>query len=328
MIDACMDKTNKSNTTRGWSTYWDGARDAEAYASGGVSHPMVASFWDATLSEFLATHVNAKILDIATGSGAIIERLSEQPDASLKNVTCVDIAESAIQSVNCRFPDVVGVVADAKSIPLESSQYDLVTSQFGIEYAGLVALDEAVRLLAPDGSLVMLIHIQSGVIFSECATALDAIERTLKSEFIPHSLQLFETGFAAIGGAERASYDQAALQLNPAIQELESVLAEYGKQVAGDTIVRLYSDVQQIHSRMQYYEPDDVLGWLRTMDNELSEYAERMASMCEAAIDESTFDEVCENLRGQGFNIVKGEPLFSAGDKLPFAWILRARRSN
>jgi len=323
-----MSKTNSSKTTRAWSTYWAGAQNAEAYASGGVSHPMVTTFWDTTLSEFLAVHSNARILDIATGSGAIIERLSEQPDVCLNNVTCVDIAEAAIHSVGSRFPDVVGVVADARSIPLQSGQYDLVTSQFGIEYAGLVALDEVIRLLAPGGSLIMLMHVRPGVIFTECATALDAVERARKSDFVPLALQLFEAGFAAVRGADRAAYDQAAVKLNPAIQELESVLSEYGKHVAGDTIVKLYSDVQKIHSRMQHYEPADVFGWLRSMDKELAEYEERMASMCEAAIDDSGFGDIGENLRAQAFNIVTGEPLFSADNELPFAWILRANRSG
>ena len=171
-------------------------------------------------------------------------------------------------------------------------------------------------------------HIQPGVIFRECATALDAIRRTQKSGFVPLSLRFFEAGFAAVRGADRAPYDQAALQFNPAIQKIESVLSKHGEHVAGDTIARLYSDVQQIHSRLQYYEPNDVLAWLRTMDKELSEYAERMASMCDAAIDNKSFDKMCKNLRGQGFDIVTAEPLVATDDEFPIAWILRAIRSN
>ena len=326
MIGNCMNKSHDSLPTRGWNTYWEGARDADAYASGGVSHPAVASFWGDTFSELLSHSEGGNILDIATGSGAVIERLMEQPGTKHCNVTCVDISEAAIDAVHRRFPDVVGVVADAKSIPLDSGQYDLVTSQFGIEYAGLAALDEATRLLAPAGTLVLLMHIESGLIFRECATALDAIERTQESQFVPRSLQFFEAGFAAVRGADRAPYERAALQLNPAIQELESVLAKHGEHVAGDTIFRLYSDVQRIHSELQQYEPNDVLQWLRTMEQELSEYKERMTSMCDAAIDEQAFGGVCENLRGRGFANVKGEPLIAAGEELPIAWILRACR--
>ena len=312
----------------GWDTYWEGTRDAEAYASGGVSHPVVASFWDKALRNLLVTPEGGKILDIATGSGAVVERLVQQPGAENCEVTCVDISAAAIDVVRNRFPNVVGIVADARSIPLGSGQYDLVTSQFGIEYAGLAAFDEANRLLAPGGSLVLMMHIQPGVIFDECATALDAIGRTRKSNFVMYAKRFFEAGFAAVRGADRAPYDQAALQFNPAIQEIESVLSEHGEHVAGDTIARLYSDVQQIHSRIQYYEPKDVLGWLRTMDIELSEYEERMASMCDAAANNETFEKICENLRGQGLDIVAGEPLVTPDAELPIAWILHAFRSN
>ena len=118
------------------------------------------------------------------------------------------------------------------------------------------------------------------------------------------------------------------MQLNPAIQELESILAEHGQHVAGDTIAKLYSDVQTIHGRMQHYEPEDVLGWLRTMERELGEYEERMVSMCDAAIEDSTFNEACENLRGQGFTIARAEPLRVGDSELPLAWILCANRQT
>lgn len=311
---------------RGWDTYWKGARDADAYTSGGVSHPAIASFWGDTLSDLFGALDRGKLLDIATGSGAVVEHISQQHGMEKCEVTCVDISNAAIEGVRSRFPNVIGVVADANSIPLDSGQYDLVTSQFGIEYAGLAAIDELTRLLAPDGTLILLMHIQPGIVFRECATARDAIERTQKSGFMRHSLRFFEAGFAAVRGADRAPYEQAALQFNPAIQELESILSEHGEHVAGDTISRLYADVQRIHSRMQYYEPNDVLDWLRNMDKELVEYEARMESMCAAAIDAKTFNEICENLRGQGFNIVSGEPLLVADDKLPIAWILRANR--
>lgn len=312
----------------GWDTYWKGTRDAEAYASGGVSHPTITSFWDVALSEFHATRDNGKILDIATGSGAVVEQLSKRTESKNFEVTCVDISAAAIDVVCGRFPPVTGVVADANSIPLDSDQFDLVTSQFGIEYAGLAAIEEARRLLAPGGTLILMMHIQPGVIFSECKTALDAIRRTQRSGFVAQSLRFFEAGFAAVRGADRAPYDRAARELNPAIQEVESILAEYGQQVAGDTIAKLYGDVQQIHGRIQYYEPNDVFGWLQTMENELVEYEERMASMCGAASDEKDFLKICENLRQQGLDIVTAQPLAVKTDDLPVAWILHAIRSN
>ena len=267
-----MNESNDSPRTRGWDTYWQGARESGAYSADGVTHPAVATFWDAALTEVVSGDRSCRVLDIATGSGAVVERLTQRATDGNFEVTCVDISAAAIESVRTRFPGFAGLVADANSIPLDDSAFDLVTSQFGIEYAGPAALGEAMRLLAPGGTLILMMHVRPGIIYQECAAALDAIQRTRKSMFVPRALTFLEAGFAAVRGADRANYDKAALELNPSIQELESVLSEHGEHVAGETVVRLYSDVQKIHSGIQHYEPDEVLGWLRAMDKELEEY--------------------------------------------------------
>ena len=323
-----MNKSNDSPPTRGWDTYWQGARNSGAYAADGVTHPAVATFWDAALTEVLSNGRSSKILDIATGSGAVVGRLTQSASHGNHEVTCVDISTAAIESVLGRFPGVIGLVADANSIPLDDSAFDLVTSQFGIEYAGPAALSEATRLLAPGGTLILMMHVRPGVIHRECAAALDAVQRTRKSMFVPRALTFLEAGFAAVRGADRSSYENAALALNPAIEELESILSEHGEHVAGDTIVRLYSDVQEIHSGIQHYDPDEVLGWLRTMDMELAEYERRMQSMCDSATDADQFAEICERIRRQGLDIDSSEPLMISDNTLPIGWILRATRRD
>jgi SAM-dependent methyltransferase len=237
-----------------------------------------------------------RLLYIATGSGAVIENLFQQAVDDQPDISCVDISEVAIDSVRRRYPSVVGIVADARSIPLESSRYDFVTSQFGIEYAGLDALDEAARLIAPGGSLAMLMHIRPGLIFDECSAALDAVRRTKKAEFVERTLRFFKAGFAAVRGADRASYEKAGSKLNPAIEAVEAILSEHGEHIAGGTIAKLYGA--------------------------------RMASMCDASVDERTFGEFGERLRNHGFTIIQGEPLLPAGDTLPIAWALRAVRTD
>ena len=255
---------NKASSTQGWNTYWQGASSsAQAFTSGGASNPGFPLFWSTPLDDFLSARPNARILDIATGSGAVIESLSQLANTRLENVSCVDISEAAIDGVQRRFPGIIGVVADANSIPLETGQYDLVTSQFGIEYAGPAAIDEAVRLLAPDGSLIFLMHIHDGVLYRECSAAIDALRRTQQCGFIQLARDFFELGFAAVRGADRAAYDDAGLKLNPAIQELEAIISDHGQHVAGDMIEYLLTTVQTIHKRIQYHEPDEVLDWRR-----------------------------------------------------------------
>lgn len=326
-VDLVQDKRN-SGGTRGWDTYWQGARDSDAYASGGVSHPAVAAFWDEVLAGILSRYGRARILDIATGSGAVIESLSRHGDEQNFDVTCVDISDAAVDNVRKRFPEVTGVVADANEIPLDSGSFDLVTSQFGIEYAGLGAFDEATRLLDDGGTLVLLVHTRPGSIYEECAVARTAVERTRRCEFVPLAIRFFEAGFGAVRGADRVPYDRAGTALNPAIQEVGAILAEFGEHVAGDTIIRLYSDVQRIHTRIQHYDPNEVLTWLRSMQTELAQYEERMASMCDAAFDERHFDEVCARLRENGLDVDRAEALRPNDSAPPLAWILQAARGD
>ena len=106
------------------------------------------------------------------------------------------------------------------------------------------------------------------------------------------------------------------------------MLAEHGEHVAGDTIARLYSDVQRIHSRIQHYDPGEVLNWLRSMETELVHYEERMASMCDAALDQQHFDEYCTRLRDRGLEVSKAGPFMPDDLRLPLAWILCADRAQ
>jgi len=323
MIDS---KSDSSQVADSWDTYWHGTGDVGAYSSGGVSHPVILTFWDDFFRMVIQEYGAAKVIDIASGNGAVIERAlavvaDERPD-----FTCVDVSDAAITNIRKRFPQVRGLVADACSIPLDSGSFDIATSQFGVEYAGLQAIDEVARLVAPGGRLALLLHSEVGSIHQECAASLEAIVRLQDSKFIPYAVQMLGAGFDAIRGADRAPYEAAAKQLDPAVRALEAIVSQYGEHVAGDTIARLYSDVGRIHSEIQHYEPAEVLEWLNRMDGELEAYAGRMSSMCESAIDSTTFEAICGGLRRQGFATERAEPLLAPDHDLPLAWVLVAIR--
>lgn len=318
--------SDASPVAESWDAYWDVTPYGAAYTSGGISHPAIQSFWDDFFRAARAKYAAPKVIDIASGNGAVVECAKSAFGGQLPNFTCLDVSAAAINALEQRFPDVHTIVADACSIPLDSAGYDLATSQFGIEYAGLEAMDEVARLIAPGGQLALLLHNRAGGIYKECAASLDAIERMQEARFIPYSITMFEEGFAACRGADRAKYEAAAKQLAPAVEALESIMMQHGEHVAGDIVMRLYKDVGRIHERIQYYEPIDVLDWLSRMDGELHAGARRMASMCDAAIDNETFDRLCEGLRRQAYTTIRAEPLTGSGQQLPLAWVLIAVR--
>lgn len=316
--------TDSSPVAQSWDTYWQGTGEVGAYSSGGVNHPVILAFWDEFFQTVKQDYVAPVLIDVASGNGAVIAcalaAFGDQP----VDITCLDVSDAAITNIRNRFPRVRGIVADARTIPLDSGGFDIVTSQFGVEYAGLEAVDEAARLVAAGGQLVLLLHTQAGSIHQECAANLDAILRLQESRFIPYSMQMLDAGFKACRGADRAPYEDAATQLAPALQALESIVMQYGEQVAGDTIARLYSDVDRIHRNIQSHEPVEVLDWLKRMDGEIDAYAGRMSSMCESAINHETFDQICAGFRGRGYTTTRAEPLVAPDQDLPLAWVLIA----
>ena len=319
-------QSGATQVAQSWDTYWHGTGDVSAYSSGGANHPVILAFWDEFFQAVKQDYNAPRIIDIASGNGAVVERamaiFADQP----ADFTCLDISDAAIANIRDRFPHVHGIVTDARSIPLDSGSYEIVTSQFGVEYAGPEAINEVARLLAPDGQLALLLHSQAGSIYQECVESLDAIIQMRESRFIPYAIDMFSAGFEAVRGADRAPYEAAAKKLNPAIGVLEAILTQYGLHVAHNTISSLYNDVAQIHEDIQHYEPDDVLGWLNRMERELDAYANRMSSMRDSAIDSDTFNKVCDGLRSREYTIKSAMPLVVPGQGLPLAWILIATK--
>ncbi|MGB5720258.1 MAG: methyltransferase domain-containing protein [Woeseiaceae bacterium] len=321
-----MQESDASSISSNWDAFWHGTGDSGAFASGGVSHPAIAHFWSQFFRTVREGYEAPTIVDIATGNGALIEQALQVLGNETNAYTCVDVSAAAIENVQRRFPGATGIVADALSVPLDDQKFDIVTSQFGVEYAGNDAYSEAARLLAPGGQLALMLHIENGHIHNECVASLAAIERLQASGFVSLSIELFRTGFAAVRGADRASYDAAGAKLAPAIEAAEAIMAEYGEDVAGETIARLYGDVGEIHSKIANYDPDEVLGWLGTMDAELDAYKGRMTSMLSASVSHSAFDALRGDLIAAGLTLTTAAPLIAKDGDTPLAWVLVARR--
>jgi ubiquinone/menaquinone biosynthesis C-methylase UbiE len=322
-----MDKESAAvPVSESWNTYWEGAHANAAFTSGGAGHPMILSFWSDYFRLLQAREKNPRIIDIASGNGAVVDCAKIAFDERLPDFTCLDVSAAAIEMLKSRFPGVTGVVADAKTIPLESGAYDLATSQFGLEYAGLDALDEVIRLLSDNGELVLMLHHSGGSIFERCNESLEAIHELQVSQFIPRCIAMFDTGFASLKSGDRSDYSAAGKELAPAIAAMEAIMAKHGVDVADGTVVGLYRDVRTIHARMSHYDPDEVGGWLSKMQEEVAAYEGRMASMCDAAIDAAAFDALRQSVSDKGLEIVKSEALEISGSQLPIAWTLIARK--
>lgn len=314
-------------TTEDWNTYWQGSASVAAFAGEGVTHPVVGAFWNAFFSRIKQDFDSASIIDVACGTGAVLESVVNVYGSNLPKLTCVDTSASAIEVLTGRFPTADGVVADVRSMPMEDGSFDVATSQFGVEYAGVEAVDEMIRVLRGGGRLAIMAHNRSGIIFDECSNNLAAIQALQKLNFIAGARRMFEEGHAVLRGetsGSRETYDAAVRDMIPVYRELEQLLASHGENVAGGTLLQLHQNVDRINQRLKHHDPDEVLQWLNRMESELEAYAGRMQSMCDSAWDGATYNQMLSRLRRTEFDIVRSEALYVPETSQTIAWILVA----
>lgn len=319
------DQNNK--TAESWDAYWQGDGSSHAYSSSGVNHAAISQYWRTLLERLVTEDNTSTMVDLASGNGALPELAIATFGETDLEISALDVSSSAIENIKARMPSVKGIVADAEKLPSAIGEFDLVTSQFGIEYAGLNAINAAHTLVAPGGLLALMIHCKDGAIERECRANLRALQQLMESQFVEHSRRMFEHGFAAVAGHDRKPYDEAAGKLGVVLPKIESIIKTEGEDIAGGLVVRLYNDVGKIHSRMPHYRPEDVLPWLTQMAEEVDAYSERMRSMLNAAIGEDSFNAICDNLQAAGFSLHTREALMDPQKNQPLAWVLQANRS-
>lgn len=316
-----------ADSTSSWDAYWQGARDASAYTGGGGNHPAVTGFWDALFRDAATGYERPLIVDVASGNGAVtaVARAVFGPAASY---ACVDVSAAAVRATARRYPDVRGLVADARAVPLASGSATLAVSQFGIEYAGLGSFPELLRLVAPGGRAALLLHRQGGGIHRQCEASRDAMEAIIRARFLPLATELFEAGFKAMRGGDQERYRQAVQAFAPAVRAAQELMRRHGEHVADGMIARLYHDVRRMHEGMSRYEAAAVLDWLRGMDAEVRAYAGRMTSMCRAAVSEADFRGLCARADESGFTRLRSDELIDPDTGLALAWALIAVRAS
>lgn len=139
-----------------WARHWAGGAPHSCAGSYGSTYGgAVAAFWRGVCDR---TPAPAQALDIATGSGAIPRlwrgfRPGDRWDA-------VDLSPTAPDWMHEAGPDLHfhgGVLAEA--LPFAAGRFDLVTSQYGLEYGDLArAVPELLRVRAPQGRVALVLH--------------------------------------------------------------------------------------------------------------------------------------------------------------------------
>lgn len=326
------DREADGNASRSaWEAFWRRTSESAALRRGGPLDVVLARFWGNLFGEFRETGQRLRVLDFACGNGAVTQFAM----ATLGTVgraepllVGLDTSTAAAVTFRTRFPAAKTVVADAVRTPFADASFDLVASQFGLEYAGMAAVGEAARLVAPGGILAAVLHRREGAIHRECAANLHAVARVRDSGLLAHAKEVFRRGAAAASGkGSKGAFREADRRLALAVGETEGVLRQFGDTVAGGTLARLYADLAHMYRRIGAHDPLEVADWADRMMIEMDAYAGRMSGMLAAALDPAQFEAVASRMGNSGLALrVREELKVGPGKGEPGAWLLVGER--
>lgn len=225
------------------------------------------------------------------------------------------------------FPDVACVAGDAARVPLKDGEFDLITSQFGMEYAGADAFSEASRLLRPRGRLAVALHVREGGIYQECRINQRAADMVRECNLFGVFQQLVRTFHHARRSiASKAMLRTAHAKFVTAVAKTEEILHRWGEAVATRLVLRLRNDVVRMSRRIDVYDANALVDWADSMTVELCNYSRRMASMLAAALSPEMTDRLLARLHGDGLRADLRKVLTIGNQPIPAAWLVTATK--
>ncbi|GAA0857699.1 class I SAM-dependent methyltransferase [Aliiglaciecola litoralis] len=290
-----------------WSDYWqnEGATGEVFVNKDGHKHSALKQFWQHQVANLTS---GDSLIDLACGAGSIFADLPEQHGLAL---SAADLSAVALQHLVAKFPQVETTVCSADDLPFDDNQFDMVVSQFGIEYAGPEAFMEAYRILKPGGRMTVLCHIQDGYIDSKNKMELVGAELAHALNFVARAKQVTAAVFAN-------QPDEITVAMDEFVS-VEPLLAASVNKSSSGPHVHLYNGFKQLFMKRQAYTQQDILDWLDGMDQEIQKSIERLTSMRKAAQSESNMQAIAERL-GKPNQQVDYKPLVLPDHNLPVAW--------
>lgn len=194
-----------NDTHEPWSMYWEGgALNSCITGSEEQDARVIENFWQRFAA---ALPHNARVLDLATGNGAVPQQLlSTRPDLKITGVDSANIrphdhVNSSHPLANAQFL----ANTDITQLPFDDDSFDAVTSQFGLEYSNCqLSIPEAARTLAPRGRLMLLVHHNDSAILSSGRRTLGEIDLLMHPGGVIDTLVAYVQGSASDDNLEQA----------------------------------------------------------------------------------------------------------------------------
>jgi ubiquinone/menaquinone biosynthesis C-methylase UbiE len=268
-----------------WTLYWQADRlDSADAIQSPADYESIRRWWR-ELATALPT--GATVLDVATGNGTVPAALLEANPGL--QVTGADRA--AIDPL--RYLENPGLLTnvdfrgqvDICSMPFEDNTFDVVSSQFGIEYAPLsLASTEALRVLGSGGQLQFLMHCGDSEIVQPAKSRRAEMDALLAEAGVLSRLKEYVSG--ELPEAELEAAGQA--HMSSGISRTQGITGQ------------IFGGVNQVIGYIQSDDRRSAAELCATMLLRLDADRDRLKALEASALDQQGFDKFVADLEKVG----------------------------
>lgn len=222
-----------------WTHYWQQTSALNSFAEGQSALGYFGELQNCWQQQLMTLPDDAKLLDAGSGNGALAI-LCYQYGLSRHfqwNIHAVDAADITPLSKSYAEPTINSALSHIQflgntfleSLPYENHTFDLVCSQFALEYAKLeYALPECMRVLKTNGRLVAMMHHEESAIVADSRCGLAVLDLFLtQSDVFAWIKTLLQRASALILQGISVKSDSEFNTLNQALLQQFGVLQRY-----------------------------------------------------------------------------------------------------
>ncbi|CAM3902444.1 class I SAM-dependent methyltransferase [Shewanella aquimarina] len=254
---------------------------------------------------------NFKVLDLATGNGALPLLLNQFfKDSSRKGeVIGVDLAKISTKLDELVLNKQVDVSLvsniDCSDLPFDDNSFDLVISQYGLEYSDLaLSIPEALRVLRPGGRLSLVTHHSRSMIINRNRRILTLISQ----QVIARVFQTIDTLILQMGtltnaeDVQRIKQNQECERLRHQLNQEISTLAQSDEGALKDSELLTY--VATLFQQGLFWPLAKKQEYLAFARQQIDTLKDRLGELVEASLDELALSAMLANLIELGANLV------------------------
>jgi SAM-dependent methyltransferase len=288
-----------------WDQYWHYDRIASCFDGAGASNydECVAAGWRAWFGHLPN---GVRILDLCTGNGAaaLIAAAVSRSESKGFEIVAVDRAAIDPPAFVTRHAEDYAAIrfvpgTDIEALPFPNAGFDVVISQYGIEYADPGrAIPEAMRMIAPGGAARFVVHAADGVIAEGSRAIVAEADLLLDGIGLPGAAaRCFEALWAVEreGRQERDEADRAFAAFQEALVQTARHVPQARDQAMFKNSGAVLFDTFQ---RRGHFDLDQLLAKSGQVETEIRAHRGRLAALVEAALDEAGAEALAARLEG------------------------------